>query len=224
MSFVPQPCGEEVPSSSVTVEPGNEPIAVYVVGPDPLPVSFEGGISVNLDCSTDSITVCPGDDPLEVVFNQTVTVQATDLDIRNLLFATDKIDVSGSSVTISDGSGPVTVDGTVALDSATLAALETTTVALTGAVEMRDQVLVPKGYQQLTPVVSTPLAVPVGAVYALLQARIGDISYRDDGVAPTTSVGMRIVLDNSLFYTGSLASLLFITAVGTLDVLYYGVS
>ena len=59
---------------------------------NPIPISDAGG----------SITV-----------DGSVTVSATDLDIRNLVFATDKVDVSGSSVIISDGSGPITVDGTV---------------------------------------------------------------------------------------------------------------
>lgn len=34
--------------------------------------------------------------------NGTVTVSATDLDIRNLVFATDKVDASGSSVSVSN--------------------------------------------------------------------------------------------------------------------------
>jgi len=50
--------------------------------------------------------------------SDTVTVVATDLDIRNLVFATDKVDVSGS---------------TVALDATTLAALENTSVTVTNA-------------------------------------------------------------------------------------------
>jgi len=45
-----------------------------------------------------------------------ITVVATDLDIRNLVFATDKVDVTGSEVS---------------LDAATLAALETVTVVAT---------------------------------------------------------------------------------------------
>ncbi len=69
-----------------------------------------------------------------------VTVSATNLDIRDLVFATDKVDVSGSSVSISgtvgvtqstspwvigDGGGSITVDGTVELGATSLAALET---------------------------------------------------------------------------------------------------
>ncbi len=50
-----------------------------------------------------------------------LTVQATNLDVRDLVFATDKVDVSGSSVSISG-------TPTVALDSASLTALESITV------------------------------------------------------------------------------------------------
>lgn len=72
---------------------------------------------------------------------ETITVTATDLDIRDLVFATDKVDVSGSSVelgattlaalesvtvqnaggasavNIQDGGNSITVDGTVSLTS-----------------------------------------------------------------------------------------------------------
>lgn len=50
------------------------------------------------------------------ITNSSFAVTATDLDIRNLVFATDKADVSGSEIS---------------LDAATLAALETTTVVAT---------------------------------------------------------------------------------------------
>jgi hypothetical protein len=61
---------------------------------NPIPISDAGG----------SITV-----------DGSVTVSSTDLDIRDLVFATDKVDVSGSSnVAVTDGGGSLTVDGTVA--------------------------------------------------------------------------------------------------------------
>jgi hypothetical protein len=79
-------------------------------------------------------------------------VSATNLDIRDLVFATDKVDVSGSSVelgattlaalesitvqngsgvsavNIQDGGNSITVDGTVELGATSLAALESITV------------------------------------------------------------------------------------------------
>lgn len=90
-------------------------------------------------------------------------------------------------------------------------------------IRTRDTSLTPKGYQQLIPATSTALTVPGGAVYALLQARTNDISYRDDGVAPTIAAGMRIVVDTTLFYTGDLAALRFIGVAATLDVAFYGI-
>jgi hypothetical protein len=59
-----------------------------------------------------------------------VNVLTANVDIRDLAFATDKVDVTGSDVTatISDGGGSITVDGTVELGATTLAALETITV------------------------------------------------------------------------------------------------
>jgi hypothetical protein len=56
------------------------------------------------------------------ITNASIAVTATDLDIRNLVFATDKVDVSGSEVS---------------LDAATLAALETITVVATD-LDIRD--------------------------------------------------------------------------------------
>lgn len=50
--------------------------------------------------------------------NASIVVTSTDLDIRDLSFATDKVDVSGSSnVAVTDGGGSLTVDGTVAVSS-----------------------------------------------------------------------------------------------------------
>ena len=75
----------------------------------------------------------------EVTVAEPVTVDATDLDIRNLVFATDKVDASGSTlgansgvdvgdvtinnaagasaVNIQDGGNAITVDGTVAVSA-----------------------------------------------------------------------------------------------------------
>lgn len=77
-----------------------------------------------------------------------VKVEASDLDIRDLVFATDKVDVSGSSVTVSAtdldirdlafATDKVDVSGSeVSLDSATLAALENITVSATD-LDIRD--------------------------------------------------------------------------------------
>lgn len=89
-----------------------------------------------------------GTQDVNIISSITLTVQATDLDIRNLVFATDKVDASGSSVSVSNfpasqvvtatdldirnlvfATDKVDVGGSiVALDAGTLAALETITV------------------------------------------------------------------------------------------------
>lgn len=62
-----------------------------------------------------------------------VSIINTDLDIRDLTFATDKVDVSGSTVSVTnfpavqpvnDNGGSLTVDGTIELGATSLAALE----------------------------------------------------------------------------------------------------
>lgn len=127
-----------------------------------LTVNTDG--SVNVTDNSGSLTVDTDNGPLDI--------QSTDLDIRDLTFAQDKVDVSGSvvaldaptlaalesitvqnpagagAVNIQDGGNSITVDATdldirdlafatdkvdtsgsvVALDAATLAALETVTV------------------------------------------------------------------------------------------------
>lgn len=74
---------------------------------------FVGSYVIGADGTKITHTNTGGKDGLDVNVINTVVVSATDLDIRNLVFATDKVDVSGSSV---------------ALDAGTLAALESITV------------------------------------------------------------------------------------------------
>jgi len=64
------------------------------------------GISLDeviLDAGSSSIAISDGTDTLAINGDGSLnaTVTASDLDIRNLLFATDKVDVSGSSVTVT---------------------------------------------------------------------------------------------------------------------------
>ena len=69
--------------------------------------------SVKVGDGTDFLAV-NADGSINITDNgSSITVDATDLDIRDLAFATDKVDVTGSEVS---------------LDAATLAALETITV------------------------------------------------------------------------------------------------
>lgn len=57
-----------------------------------------------------------------------LTVQSTDLDIRNLTFLSDKVDASGSSVSVSNFPATQAVSGTVEIGATSLAALESITV------------------------------------------------------------------------------------------------
>jgi hypothetical protein len=99
-------------------------------------VNILGGVNVevDLDHTDDSVRLGDGtnlttvtqngaDFGLDVnIINDDLTVTATDLDIRDLAFATDSVDVTGSEVS---------------LDAATLAALETITVVATD-LDIRD--------------------------------------------------------------------------------------
>lgn len=73
-------------------------------GTDFLAINADGSLNAVISDGGGSITV---DGTVDI--GNTVTVQATDLDIRNLAFATDTVDVSGSAVSIT---GTVTVSST----------------------------------------------------------------------------------------------------------------
>jgi hypothetical protein len=80
------------------------------------------------------------------------------------------------------------------------------------------------GYQQITSLsASTALTVPTGATMALIVAETQGVRWRDDGVAPTASVGMPLATGVSLSYDGDLKAIRFIqqTASATLNVSYY---
>lgn len=67
--------------------------------------------------------------------------------------------------------------------------------------------------------------IPLGATMVLLQAETANIRWRDDGGAPTASIGS--ILNSGavppLFYTGTLSALQFIAATGSplLDAAFY---
>lgn len=102
-----------------------------VGGKEALDVSIADGVNVEVDLShlDDSVRLGDGTDfftstsengdvALDVhLSNTSIAVTATDLDIRDLVFATDKVDVSGSTilgitndVNIADGGNSITVD------------------------------------------------------------------------------------------------------------------
>lgn len=111
---------------SITVDATDLDIRDLVFATDKVDVS---GSEVSLDSATlaalESITVQNGAGAAAVNIQDggnSITVDATDLDIRNLVFATDKVDASGS---------------TVELGATTLAALESITVVATD-LDIRD--------------------------------------------------------------------------------------
>lgn len=80
------------------------------------------------------------------------------------------------------------------------------------------------GYQQITSLSSSAaLTVPSGATIAVVQAEGADVRWRDDGTAPTATVGMLLPAGAELRYTGALAALRLIqaSAGATVNVSYY---
>ena len=80
------------------------------------------------------------------------------------------------------------------------------------------------GYQQITSLsASTALTVPTGTTMALIVAETQAVRWRDDGTAPTASVGMPLAVGTSLSYDGDLKAVRFIeqTASAKLNVSYY---
>ena|SRR5580765_3793428 len=92
------------------------------------------------------------------------------------------------------------------------------------------QVWTPLGYQQVTPVTSAAtLTIPTGtaggqsARWARICAETNNVRYRDDGTSPTASVGMVLLKDTCMSYSGSLSAIQFTpaTSPAVLDVSYY---
>ena len=88
------------------------------------------------------------------------------------------------------------------------------------------------GYQQITSLSSsTALTVPSTNAEgtackpraALIVAETQGVRWRDDGTAPTASVGMPLAAGDPLFYDGDLTKIRFIEQTGsaTLNVSYY---
>lgn len=102
------------------------------------------------------------------------------------------------------------------------------TASLAGAFDCPGQnaVLRTKGFQALT-VSNTAVGftVPSGTEYAIASLEANNIRYRDDGTAPTSSVGL-LITATSIFGVcqNSLDSIRFIreTADGLLNIEYYG--
>lgn len=90
----------------------------------------------------------------------------------------------------------------------------------------------PLGYQQITPAAATGLTLPAptpgsgianSASVAVLCAEGQAVRIRDDGTAPTATVGFYLAVGVIFTYTGNLSALKAIqtTTGGILNVLYY---
>lgn len=85
----------------------------------------------------------------------------------------------------------------------------------------------PLGYQQITALSSAQgLAVPAGTKLILIQPEAQAVRWRDDGTAPTATVGYPLAVGSELRYTctpDGQAALKFIeqTASAKLNVTYY---
>jgi hypothetical protein len=66
---------------------------------------------------------------------------------------------------------------------------------------IHDHPLEPVGFQQLTPTTAEPLQIK-GAEYLLIQAETADVRWRDDGVAPTLTIGFILPEGFDFWYTG----------------------
>ncbi len=87
--------------------------------------------------------------------------------------------------------------------------------------------LKPLGYVQLTSFAAgATLTVPAGARFARLRAEAQDVRFRDDGTAPTATVGdlLRATDTAGLMYDGNLSALKFApaSAGAILNVSFYG--
>lgn len=83
----------------------------------------------------------------------------------------------------------------------------------------------PLGYQQITDLTgAVSLDVPSGACIAVIQPEGASVRWRDDGIAPAASVGMRAAAGSELRYDGDLGSVQFIQegSGAKLNISYYG--
>ncbi len=80
------------------------------------------------------------------------------------------------------------------------------------------------GYQQITSLSgSTGLTVPADANYCMIVPETQSVRWRDDGTAPTASVGMPLDVGVPLLYDGDLNRIRFIEQVASakLSIAYY---
>lgn len=77
------------------------------------------------------------------------------------------------------------------------------------------------GYQHLAPTTVTGLYVPPGARWAEITISGAVVSMRDDGVQPTATLGAKLPVGGPYIYASNLHQVLFYSASGTVDVVFY---
>jgi hypothetical protein len=77
-------------------------------------------------------------------------------------------------------------------------------------------------YQRLAPTSATSLTPPAGAKLAVFSVGTAAVFYRDDGTAPTSSLGVTLPSGTIIGYASRFDLIQFISATGTVDVSYYG--
>lgn len=88
--------------------------------------------------------------------------------------------------------------------------------------------IAPLGYEQITSLTAAKsLTVPSGANFAIITVSTAAVRWRDDGTAPTASLGMPLATnDEPMEYSGTLTAIQFIAQSGNpvLDVSYYRIA
>lgn len=80
------------------------------------------------------------------------------------------------------------------------------------------------GYQQITNVsAAVGLTVPDKTRIAMIQPESQNVRWRDDGTNPTSAIGMILVANDILVYSGVMSSIKFIetAASAKLNITYY---
>lgn len=84
---------------------------------------------------------------------------------------------------------------------------------------------IPLGYQQMTSLASATAlpSIPTAAQEALIICTGQSVEWRDDGTAPTATIGMPLAVNTTLVYTGQLSAFQIIqtAATATCNVSYY---
>ena len=81
---------------------------------------------------------------------------------------------------------------------------------------------VPLGYVQIvSPAAAVGITPPAGATMALISVSGATMRWRDDGTAPTASVGMPVAAGQEFQYSGNLSKIQVIGSGATLDISFY---